>query len=351
MASSYEYEQVERIIPSMLALARCYQYGLGTEENHEKALELYKKAAEFGDVEAMFSAGRAIMLGVGVRAEYAAARTYILRAARKDYIPAMQMMGYFAENGKGVSKNKDDARHWYMRAISREISSRPSLYELNEHFAESVKQAMEARLESQYRLGMLLARRENASLNDYMQAFEYISLAASLGHTAAQTEITKIYINGGELKDYYESDFSREDAHFVDGSTHPDSKTISDAMNKLGDAMYGGSGSVTKNQSAAVKCYQIAANLGNNDAAYSYGWCLRHGVGIRENAKEAVKWLKLSADKGNANAAYSYGLCCEEGSGTDIKNKREALNYYRKAAASGHQDAAQRYVMLSERED
>ena len=71
--------------------------------------------------------------------------------------------------------------------------------------------------------------------------------------------------------------------------------------------MYGGSGSVTKNQSAAVKCYQIAANLGNNDAAYSYGWCLRHGVGIRENAKEAVKWLKLSADKGNANAAYSYG--------------------------------------------
>ena len=89
--------------------------------------------------------------------------------------------------------------------------------------------------------------------------------------------------------------------------------------------------------------------MGNNDACYSYGWCLRHGAGVQENGIEAVKWLKLSADKGNHNAAYSYGLCCEEGYGTGIRNKREAMTYYRKAAASGHAEAAKRYVTLSEK--
>jgi len=122
-------------------------------------------------------------------------------------------------------------------------------------------------------------------------------------------------------------------------------------MNKLGDAMYDGRGMVKKNEAGAVRCYKTAAELGNADGCYSYGWCLRHGVGVRENDAEAVKWLKISADKGNNNACYSYGLCCEEGAGTGIKNKREALSYYRKAAYAGHAEAMQRYLLLSDREE
>ena len=119
-------------------------------------------------------------------------------------------------------------------------------------------------------------------------------------------------------------------------------------MNKLGDAYFDGKSLVEKSKSAATRCYKIAAELGNVDASYSYGWCLRHGSGVRENDVEAVKWLKIAADKGNVNAAYSYGLCCEEGAGTGIKNKREARSYYRKAAAAGHAEAAKRYISLSE---
>ena len=120
-------------------------------------------------------------------------------------------------------------------------------------------------------------------------------------------------------------------------------------MNRLGDAYFDGKTTlVKKNLPAAVRCFRISAELGNVDASYSYGWCLRHGVGIRENAAEALKWLKNAADKGNINAAYSYGLCCEEGAGTGIKNKREARSYYRKAAAGGHADAARRYMSVTD---
>ena len=120
-------------------------------------------------------------------------------------------------------------------------------------------------------------------------------------------------------------------------------------MNKLGDSYFDGKSLVKKNEVAAARCYKIAAGIGDVDAAYSYGWCLRHGVGLNENDTEAVKWLKLAADKGNVNAAYSYGLCCEEGSGTGIKNRRDARSYYRKAAAAGHIEAAKRYMALSEK--
>ena len=93
-----------------------------------------------------------------------------------------------------------------------------------------------------------------------------------------------------------------------------------------------------------------AAELGHPDGAYSYGWCLRHGVGVHENDAEAVKWLKMAADKGHADAAYSYGLACEEGTSTGVKNKREALYYYRLAAGRGVREAAEHFAKLSERE-
>ena len=188
------------------------------------------------------------------------------------------------------------------------------------------------------------------STQGYIEAFENISLAAAAGHRAAQDEIARIYLYGGDLKNYYEDDPARDLTYIEDDQGSVDKSALANALNKLGDAFFDGKGLVKKNESAAAKCYKTAAELGQNDACYSYGWCLRHGVGVRENDVEAAKWLKKSADGGNINAAYSYGLCCEEGVGTGIRNKREALYYYRLAAASGHTDAAERYMLISERD-
>ena len=349
-AASYEYEDIDRVIPSILALAECYKKGLGVEQNHDAALELYRKATEYGDSDAWFLMGQAILSGVGIKAEYGSARNCFLRAARKEHIPSMKMLGWFADEGKGIAVNKKDACKWYTLAINKKLDASPSLFDFPNRYREKVEYEMQMKLEAQYRLGILLPR-HNGTVNDYTQGFEYVALAASLNYMPAQTEITKIYVHGGDLKSYYESPLSDTNAPFENGSHTPDKATLSEAMNRLGDAMFNGSGVVRKNLIAAARCYKIAAELGNVESAYSYGWCLRHGQGVRENNVEAVKWLKLAADKGNVNAAFSYGLCCEEGSGVDIKNRREALSYYRKAAASGHAEAMQRYIKLSEQDD
>ena len=127
----------------------------------------------------------------------------------------------------------------------------------------------------------------------------------------------------------------------------PDEDEIANAMNKLGDNWYEGKMLLPKNERAAVKCFRIAAQMGQIDASYSLGWCLRHGVGTAVDDVEAAKWLKRAADKGNPYASYSYGLCCEEGSGMDSPNLKDALNYYRRAAASGHSEAKKRYLKIA----
>lgn len=338
------------IIPSLINLGICYERGTGVNSDVQTALKLYKKAAELGDPNAMYRVGHLMYSSPELKNESSSARIYILRAARKNHLSAMLTMGLFSEKGNGVQKNREDAIRWYTKAVSTEIPSSPDLFDFPERFETVSRAAIRARIEAQYKLGMLIAR-YNPSTQRYIQAFECVSLAASMGHKGAQIEICKIFVSGGDLKYYYESPFSREDATFEDGSHEPNVQILADAMNKLGNAFFDGKGMVGKNQSAAVRCYKRSAELGHIDGAYNYGWCLRHGTGVKENDIEAVRWLKSSADRGNANAAYSYGLCCEEGAGTGIKNRRDALEYYRKAAASGHTDAANRYIMLSERDD
>lgn len=331
---------------AILALAQCFEGGIGVTQDSSCALELYKRAADFGLVEAMFHAARVMISNE--RPDYSSARPYMLRAARKGFAPAMLHMGMFADEGKGVRKNQNDARGWYAKAISASIDQEQSTFDFPERYAETKDLSAKSIIDARYRLGMLIPECDQ-STQSYIEAFENISLAAAAGHRAAQDEVARIYLYGGDLKNYYENRPSRKKANFGGPQDSPDETDLANSLNKLGDAFFDGKGLVKKNESAAAKCYKTAAELDQNDACYSYGWCLRHGVGVKENDVEAAKWLKKSADRGNINAAYSYGLCCEEGVGTGVRNKREALYYYRLAAASGHAEAAERYMLISER--
>ena len=345
MLSSNEISN-EHFARLFMALAQCYEYGIGIQKDHVKAIYYYKQAAESGIDEALFRAGRAITQGIGMKAEYAAARPHILRAARRGYAPAMLMIGMFSDDGRGVAQNLDDAKAWYLKVLSSATEPHMSLYDFPERFAENFKLHTESRIRAHYKLGMLIAK-QATDISGYIQSFEYIALAASMGYGGAQNEVARIYASGGDLAEYYNSPFFVPDAKFEGSDTMIGKDPLSDAMNKLGDTFFDGKGSLKKNEEAAARCYRYAAELGHAEGAYSYGWCLRHGVGIHENDAEAAKWLKMAADKGNVSAAYSYGLCCEEGSGTGVTNKREAVYYYRLAAGLGHVDAAKRFLKLS----
>ena len=324
----------EEHIRATVSLAKCYERGLGVPQSKKRAAILYKRAAKSDNPEANFSLARLIYENGGADEGVC---TMLFKAANKGYVSARLMLGKFYEEGRGMPQNFDKAAENYMHAIALGMAKQKALlFSMPERDIEIREHIHSSAVEATYRLGMLRGR-HSRSVGDYTKAFEYIAGAAATGSSEAQAEIAKIYASGGDLQAYFRSDKQADLPSLLD---------IGSAMNKLGDTWYEGKPLLSKNDRAAVKCYRIAANLGNTNAAYSLGWCLRHGVGAAVDDVEAARWLKKAADLGNPHAAYSYGLCCEEGSGMEIPNLREAATYYRKAALAGHADAKKRHLKI-----
>ncbi len=317
-----------------VALAICYEQGFGVPQSNKKAAMLYKRASNHDNAEANFKLANLIYESGGSEESV---RALLFRAANKGHALATLLLGEFYEQGLGMPQNFDKAAEKYLGAIALGMARQKTLlFSMPERDKESRETVRSASVEATYKLGLLRGR-HSRSVGDYTRAFEYIAGAAATGSTEAQAEIAKIYASGGDLQAYFKAERQAD---------QPTPAAIGDAMNKLGDTWYEGKPLLSKNDRAAVKCYRIAANLGNSNAAYSLGWCLRHGVGAVVNDVEAAKWLKKAADLGNPHAAYSYGLCCEEGSGMELPNLREAATYYRKAAAAGHVEAKKRHLRI-----
>ena len=279
------------------------------------------------------------MEGIGSAAGYHNAQMFISRAANRNHTSATYLFGVLFDKMGNVT----DAVNWYMKTILLDVNQIFPDYVSLERKNSMLKRDYLSKTKAKYKLGKLKLR-INRSQRNCVEALNYIANSASIGYMPAQLQISKLVKLYGDVK--------LPQNHEFDESEEEISKSeISFAMNKLGNCYFSGvSGVFKKDEAAAVRCYKIASELGNTNAMYSYGWCLRHGRGTVENNAEAAKWLKLSADKGNANAAYSYGLCCEEGCVTGTKNRREALMYYKKAASAGHVEAGKRYMAIFEKE-
>lgn len=57
-----------------------------------------------------------------------------------------------------------------------------------------------------------------------------------------------------------------------------------------------------KDYAKAYKCYQIAAEKGNDEAQYKLGFCYENGQGVAQDKVEATKWYQKAADQGNIDA-------------------------------------------------
>ncbi len=327
-------------------LGSIYERGDGVEKDIALAISLYKKSASKRNTDGYYNFARLISRD-GSQEDLALANSCFLRAAKNRSIPAMLALGKICEDGTGVPRSLREAETWYYRALSASVDECVPEFSFEMRKKKATKKYQSAKIEAEYRLGKiksLIAMQDS----DFDLSFEYIASAASMGFPTAQADIARMFkagvLDGGKTYAEY-CEQAEKNQRII-----PQMSDVANAMNKLGDLYFDGDQArrISKNEALAVRCYKMAAEEGQNNARYSLGWCLRHGVGIRENHVEAAKWLKLSADNGNPHAAYSYGLCCEEGIGKEIKNKREAIAYYRRAAVAGHEAAAKRYALLSD---
>ena len=148
-----------------------YDVGEGVEQDYEKAMEWYLKAAELGSSSAMKNIGLYYDDGKGVSQDYGKAMEWYLKAAELGNAGAMNNIGVLYEKGLGVEKDYSKAMEWYLKAAEK-----------------GDKYAME-NIGYDYKNGRGVEQ-------DYSKAMEWFKKAAENGKESAQEEYDKLYEQG-----------------------------------------------------------------------------------------------------------------------------------------------------------
>ena len=97
----------------------------------------------------------------------------------------------------------------------------------------------------------------------------------------------------------------------------------------------------------ATKWFTDAANNGDVESMYQFALSLERGRGIKKDQSAALRWYTRAGDGGHAAAQYALGQAYERGRLSAPKDKRQALEWYRKAAAQNYGDATTKVRDLS----
>ncbi|MBQ0943216.1 sel1 repeat family protein [Ideonella sp. 4Y16] len=110
------------------------------------------------------------------------------------------------------------------------------------------------------------------------------------------------------------------------------------AQLQLAEEHLEGGGPVPKDQVAALRLFERAAEGGNVTAMNRAGWMYLDGIGIDKNPAAALKWYQRAAEAGDAVSANYVGYMVDNGIGTAASGK-EAVRWWRQAAKAKNASA------------
>ena len=289
-----------------------YENGDGVEQDFTHAAELYKQAADLGNVKAMFWFGFLYEKGNGVEQSYSKAKEWYEKAAAHYHVTAMLRIGYLYENGDGVEQNYGKAKEWYEKAAA--------------HY----------HVTAMLRIGYLY-KNGNGVEQSYGEAREWFEKAAENGEETAMFKIGFLYENGngvkqsyGEAKEWYEK--AAEHDHAV-------------AMLRIGYLYENGNG-VEQNYGKAKEWFEKAEERGDEAAMFCIGFLYENGNGVEQNYSKAKEWYEKAAEHGDKYAMLLLGLLYENGNGVE-QNYSKAKEWYEKSADLGCDSAIEALKRLS----
>jgi TPR repeat protein len=285
-------------------LGDMYEKGKGISQDKAVAAELYRMAAEQGNVRAQFRLGLMYAAGEGVPEDQVKAAEWSLKAAGQDYGPAQVSTGNHFYFGKGVLKDYNMAEKWYRRAAEKGI-----------HLA-------------QFQLGMMYYEGKGV-IRDNEKAFAWFLKAAEQGHADAQFNLGLMYEEGWGVIQDNEKAFG----WFLKAAE----QGLAGAQFNSG-WMYEEGWGVNQDNKKAFEWYLKAAEQGLADAQFNLGLMYLKGSGIPLDKKEAVQWFAKSAHQGYAKAQLNLGVAYNTGQGVR-KDKKLATEWFAKSANQGNADA------------
>jgi len=185
-------------IARLMTDAARYYSGIDRPVNQEKALTLYRRAAEAGDSEARYILGGMYYRGIGTGRDEREGVKWLLLAAEAGRATPLShyVLGLMYLRGEAVPQNYAEARRWY--ALSAAAGNRQARNDLAYMYYNGLggerdlaralalyqAAAEQGDAQAQYNLGLMYAGGNGTEL-DRVRGYAWFSLAASQGNSFA----------------------------------------------------------------------------------------------------------------------------------------------------------------------
>lgn len=166
------------------ALGSMYFYGRGVKQDMNEAISWYRKAAEQGYAKAQFNLGMAYSEGDGVPKSYMETLSWMRKAAAKGHPQARALVAGMEKNGLGAGPEKFDAAEVERNRKAAEAGDKEAQYAVGWYYEDGI-----------------------GVTQDISQAISWFRKAAEAGHSPAQLQLGVIYdhARGGVRQDDQEA--------------------------------------------------------------------------------------------------------------------------------------------------
>lgn len=232
----------------------------------------------------------------------------LLKAAEKNSKEAMIELGERYWDGNGVEVSLEKAWQWFRK----------------------VAESGDASAQYDYAIRIMeLGLHADSDANE-KEAFSWFLKAAEAGNTDAMASVAHCYRTGmgaaenlSKAVEWYQKAAEKK---------HPA------ALLALGELSEDGLGGLEKSLANAVYFFQLAAELGSEEARFNLGYMYFEGRGVTKDVAKGVELLKLAAKGEQVDAQFELARCYAEGIGVE-KNEIAAVKLLKKAVAQDHFEA------------
>ncbi len=272
-------------------LGEMYKHGQGVKADLQKAIALFKRAADGGDPVGHVNLAILFSTGVGMEENQAmAVLHYHFAAVGGDHM-AQLAMGYRHMHGVGVPKNCQAAVEYYKPAVDVVV--------------HDVQQFRAPPMMERYSLAPEGSKRRPEELDE--DVVDYYQYSAARGDPAAQVALGQLYYFGARG---IEQSYSEALKWYLLAAEQGDAN----AMGHIGN-MYVQGTHVKGCNATALKYFRQGVEKGNGIAMNGLGYMHMYGLGLPQSFAEAMKLFSSAAEQGNLEARFNLGALYVGGHG------------------------------------
>eukprot|EP01006_Ploeotia_vitrea_P048971 TRINITY_DN67290_c8_g6_i1.p1 TRINITY_DN67290_c8_g6~~TRINITY_DN67290_c8_g6_i1.p1 ORF type:complete len:526 (-),score=244.98 TRINITY_DN67290_c8_g6_i1:143-1696(-) len=379
----YENAARQDYPPALTSLGLCFLDGKGVVKDVNRAHELFQKAADAGDLNAVHQLGIMYQEGVPgsltIRKDVDKAIALFEKAAKGGHYEAMNSLGFLYQHGDGpILADIEMAFDFYSKAAQMgfakaqnnlgflyftgalDAQRRPDYFQAFSWFSKASARGNTSAL---YNMGVCYESGHGVDLNEEL-ALRCYEQAVDMQHTNAMASAGYILLRRHEFARAAEllrraSERGSGDALFHLGQMYEHGMGVvsSDdtafqyyqkaserghvrAHVKVADCLFSGHGAPI-DRVAAFRHYVHGAKAGIAEAENCVGIMLEEGLGTNRSVQEARTWYERAAERGFPAAIYNLGVLFENGKGVDV-DVPKAFELYKRAALLGNVQAKMR---------